>query len=135
MGPDRSFLVREALGDHRRDAIAHRDAVEGVRDLHRALLMRDHDQLRGLLQLLENRQQARQIHVVQAGLNLDSDPQTGPVWNSRDHPDDLQAGEVQERERHHRDARSLDPALGGHDLRTHARHSNGSSELSVVGGI
>ena len=133
MGPDRSFLVREALGDHRRDAIAHRDAVEGVRDLHRALLMRDHDQLRGLLQLLENREQARQIHVVQAGLNLDSDPQTGPVWNSRDHPDDLQAGEVQERERHHRDARSLDPARGGHDLRTHARHSNEARGLRAVG--
>ena len=53
-------LVREAQGDHRRDAIAHRDAVEGVRDLHRALLVRDDNQLRGLLELLKDRQQARQ---------------------------------------------------------------------------
>ena len=91
------------------------------------------DELRGLLQLLENREQARQVHVVQDGLNLDSDPQTGPVWNSRDQPDDLQAEEVQEQERHHRDARSLDPALGGHDLRTHARHSNEARGLRAVG--
>lgn len=53
-------LVREALGHHRRDAVAHRDAVEGVRDLHRALLVGDDDQLRGLLELLKDRQQARQ---------------------------------------------------------------------------
>ena len=53
-------LVRQALGHHRRDAVAHRDAGEGVRDLHRALLVGDDDQLRGLLQFLEDRQQARQ---------------------------------------------------------------------------
>ena len=99
-----SPLVRQALGDHRRDAVAHGDAVEGVRDLHRALLVGDDDQLRGLLQLLEDGEQARQVHVVQGDLNLDSDPQTGPVWNSRDRPADLQASEVQEHERHHRDA-------------------------------
>ena len=97
-------LLRQALGDHRRDAVAHRHTVEGVRDLHLALLVGNDDQLRGLLQLLEDRQQARHVHVAQGGLDLDSDPQTGPVWNSRDHPDDLQAGEVQEQERHHGDA-------------------------------
>ena len=69
-------LVRQGLGDHRRDTMAHHDAVEGVRDLHRALLVRNDDQLRGLLQFHENRQQARQVHVIQGGLNLDSDPQT-----------------------------------------------------------
>ena len=57
-------LVRQALGHHRRDAVAHRDTVQSVRDLHRSLLVRDHDQLRGLLKLLEDRQQARQVHVV-----------------------------------------------------------------------
>ena len=57
-------LVRQALGHHRRDTVAHRDAVQSVRDLHRSLLVRDHDQLRGLLKLLEDRQQARQVHVV-----------------------------------------------------------------------
>ena len=44
-------LVRQALGHHRRDTVAHRDAIEGDRDLHRALLVRDDNQLRGLLQL------------------------------------------------------------------------------------
>ncbi len=39
----RRSLVHQALGDHRRDAVAHRDAVEGVRDLHRALLVGDDD--------------------------------------------------------------------------------------------
>ena len=43
-------LVRQALGHHRCDTVAHRDAVEGVRDLHRALLVRGDNQLRGLLQ-------------------------------------------------------------------------------------
>ena len=39
-------LLRQALGDHRRDAVAHRHTVEGVRDLHRALLVGNDDQLR-----------------------------------------------------------------------------------------
>ena len=69
--------LREALGDHRRDAVAHGDAVEGVRDLHRALLVRDDNQLRGLLQLLENRQQARQVHVIQGSLDLVHDVERG----------------------------------------------------------
>ena len=58
-------LVREALGDHRRDAVAHGDAVEGIRDLHRALLVGDDNQLRALLQLLEDGQQARQTSAEQ----------------------------------------------------------------------
>ena len=62
--------LRQALGHHRRDAVAHGDAVEGVRDLHRALLVSDDDQLRGLLQLLEDGEQARQVHVVQGGPDL-----------------------------------------------------------------
>ena len=39
-------LVRQALGHHRCDTVAHRDAVEGDRDLHRALLVGNDDQLR-----------------------------------------------------------------------------------------
>ena len=38
-GPE--VLVRKPLGHHRRDAVAHGDTVEGVRDLHRALLVGD----------------------------------------------------------------------------------------------
>lgn len=53
-------LLHEALGDRHRDAFAHRDAVEGIRDLHRAILVGDDNQLRGLLELLKDRQQARQ---------------------------------------------------------------------------
>ena len=49
----------------------------GVRDLHRAFLVGDDDQLRRLLQLLENRQQARQVHVVQGGLDLVHDVEGG----------------------------------------------------------
>ena len=66
----RGPLVREALGHHPRDSVTHRDAVQGVRYLHGSLLVRDHDQLRRLLQLLEDGEQARQVHVVQGGLDL-----------------------------------------------------------------
>ena len=62
-------LLRQALGHHRRDTVAHRDAVEGVRDLHRALLVGDDDQLRGLLQLYTkdswNMQEFQSIHRCQ----------------------------------------------------------------------
>ena len=51
--------VAEALGDDGGDAVAaHRDAVERVGDLHRALLVRDDDQLAGFAQLLEDRDAA-----------------------------------------------------------------------------
>lgn len=37
------------MGDHRHDAVAHGDAIEGFRDLHGALVMGDDDQMRRLL--------------------------------------------------------------------------------------
>lgn len=60
----------EALGHHPRDSITHRHAVQGVRYLHGSLLVRDNNELRRLLQLLEDGEQARQVHVVQGGLDL-----------------------------------------------------------------
>ena len=39
------------LRKHRRHATAHRHPVQGLRNLHRALLMRHHNQLRTLPQL------------------------------------------------------------------------------------
>ena len=39
--------------------------------------MGDDDQLRGLLQLLEDGEQARQVHVVQGGLDLVHDVERG----------------------------------------------------------
>ena len=45
-------LVRQALGDHRRDTVAHRDAVEGVRDLHRALLEHNRNHMRVSIEIL-----------------------------------------------------------------------------------
>lgn len=53
-------LVLQALGEHRRDAFAQRDAIECARDLHDAILVRNRDQLQGLLKFLEDRQQAPQ---------------------------------------------------------------------------
>ena len=46
----------QPLPDHLRDAVLpHRDAVEGVRDLHRALLVRDDDELRRVAERPEDR--------------------------------------------------------------------------------
>lgn len=66
----RGPLVRQALGHHPRDSVTHRDTVQGVRYLHGSLLVRDNNELRRLLQLLEDGEQARQVHVVQGGLDL-----------------------------------------------------------------
>src|SRR4051812_40384274 len=55
----------EALADHLGDAGTHRDAVEGVRDLHCALLVGDDEQLALLPQLLEERDQPAQVDVVE----------------------------------------------------------------------
>src|SRR5690625_2031177 len=68
-----SFLL-EALRDNRGDAIsAHRDAVEGVCDLHCALLVRDNQQLAVVAQLLKELDQAPQIHVIEGGFYLVQD--------------------------------------------------------------
>lgn len=56
------------------------------------------------------------------GRRADREPGPGP--RPGDRPADLQGSEVQEQERHHGDARSLDPAVRGHDLRAHARHAH-----------
>src|SRR5690349_16797338 len=64
----------DALADHGRHAVlSHRHAVEGVRDLHRALLMGDHDELARGAQLLEDPEQTPQVGVVQRGLHLVQD--------------------------------------------------------------
>src|SRR5258708_27435899 len=58
-GSDRLRLLSpQLLTDHRRDTVpAHRHAVQRVRDLHRPLLVRDHDELRRLPQLLHDADQ------------------------------------------------------------------------------
>lgn len=53
-----------------------------------------------------------------------ADREPGPGPRPGDRPANLQGSEVQEQERHHGDARSLDPAVRGHDLRAHARHAH-----------
>lgn len=58
-------LVRQALGGHRRDAVTHRDAVEGVRYRHGALLVRDDNQLRvsiGIIRFATKKGQQQKIN-------------------------------------------------------------------------
>ena len=62
---------RDALADDGGDAVlAHRDAVEGVGDLHRALLVRDDDELAALAQVLEDAEQTAEVRVVERRLDL-----------------------------------------------------------------
>ena len=60
----------EPLADHLGHTGTHGDAVEGVGDLHGAFLVRDDQQLALLPQLLEERNQAAEVDVVQGGLDL-----------------------------------------------------------------
>src|SRR5690606_1829025 len=70
----RGGAVSDALTDDGGDAVLpHRHAVQGVGDLHRALLVRDHQQLRALAELLEHREQPPQVRVVERGLHLVED--------------------------------------------------------------
>ena len=63
--------VSDSLSDDGGDAVlTHRYAVQRIRDLHRALLVRDDQQLRVLTQLLENGQQASEIRIVECRFNL-----------------------------------------------------------------
>ena len=86
----------EPLADHRRDAVAaHRDAVEGVADLHGPLLVGDHQELRVLAELLVDLQQAAQVGVVERRLDLVEDVER------------RRAGLEQRDQERHRDQRPL----------------------------
>src|SRR5215207_1932436 len=62
---------RQAARDHLRDAVAgHRDAVEAVGGLHRALLVRDDDELRAVGEAAQQRQEAVDVEVVERRLDL-----------------------------------------------------------------
>src|SRR3954453_18780702 len=74
MAGSRSGRFAEALADDRRDAVsAHGHAVERVADLHRALLVGDHEQLALCAELLVDLEQAAQVGVVERGLDLVED--------------------------------------------------------------
>jgi hypothetical protein len=87
-------LVLESLADHLGDARAHGDAVEGVGDLHRALLVRDDEQLALLPQLLEERNEPAQVDVVE-GASTSSRCRTG--WAGPGRSRTSMATEVSER--------------------------------------
>lgn len=65
-----SGLTQPLADDLRHTVALHGHAVERVGDLHRALLVRDDDQLRGLLQLLHDPDQPLQVGVVERRLDL-----------------------------------------------------------------
>ena len=63
--------IPDPLADDGGDAVLpHRDAVEGIRDLHRALLVRDDDELRVGAQVFHDREQAAEVGVVERRLHL-----------------------------------------------------------------
>ena len=65
---------RQPARDHLRDAVAaHRDAVQPVGGLHRALLVGDHDELRAVGVAAQQRQEAVDVEVVERGLDLVED--------------------------------------------------------------
>src|SRR5215207_1777872 len=65
---------RQAARDHLGDAVAgHRDAVEAVGGLHRALLVRDDDELRAVGEAAQQRQEAVDVEVVERRLDLVED--------------------------------------------------------------
>src|SRR5688572_16823665 len=71
--PSGAFLA-QSLADHGRDAVAaHGHAVERVADLHRALLVGDHEQLGVLPQLLVDLQEPPEVDVVEGRLDLVED--------------------------------------------------------------
>src|SRR5262245_51308913 len=69
---DRLVLtVPQPLADDGGDSvIAHGGAIEGVRDLHGPLLVRDDDELTRLAEFLQDREQAPEVDVVERGLDL-----------------------------------------------------------------
>ncbi len=87
-------LGRQAAREHLGDAVAaHRDAVEPVGGLHRALLVGDHDELRAIGVAAQQRQEAIEVEVVERRLDLVEDVEgAGPRKEDRE----------QEGERRHR---------------------------------
>src|SRR5436305_1854064 len=62
-------LAWQPTRDHLRDAVvAHRDPVERVGGVHRALLVRDDDELRALRIAAQQGQEAVDVDVVERGL-------------------------------------------------------------------
>src|SRR5215470_12993944 len=67
----RPLGLPQALAHDRGHAIVlHADPIQRVRGLHRPLLVRDDDQLRGVPQLLEDLQEALEVGVVERRLDL-----------------------------------------------------------------
>src|SRR4051794_28693867 len=65
------LFPRQAPRDDLRDAVAaHRDAVQHVGGFHRALLVRDHDELRAIRVLPQERDEAADVRVVERRLDL-----------------------------------------------------------------
>src|SRR5204863_4256823 len=69
-----SRRLRQLPGDDLRDAVvAHRDAVEDVSRLHRALLVRDDDELGALRVAAQQAEEAVDVEVVERRLDLVED--------------------------------------------------------------
>ena len=107
-------IARQAAGDDLGDAVArHRDAVQAVGRLHRALLVRDDDELRAVGEAAQEGEEAVDVEVVERGLDLVED-----VERARPGEED---GE-QERERGQRllaarqQRQALGRLAGGRDL-------------------
>src|SRR5674476_1679743 len=67
----RRLDVPDPLRDKRGDTVTgHRDAIQRVGNLHRALLVGDDDQLARVAQLLEPREQPAQVGIIEGGLDL-----------------------------------------------------------------
>ena len=105
---------RQPARDDLGDAVAgHRDAVQAVGRLHRALLVRDDDELRAVGEAAQEREEAVDVEVVERGLDLVED-----VERARPGEED---GE-QERERGQRllaagqQRQALGRLAGGRDL-------------------
>ena len=66
--------LTQSRRDYGRDTVtAHADSVQGISDLHGALLMSDDEQLTRRPQLFIDLQQAAKICVVESGLNFVKD--------------------------------------------------------------
>ena len=67
---DRQVAAHALAHDPARATRRHRDAVEAVAGLHRALLVRHDQQLRLVAELVHEIEEAVQVHVVERGLDL-----------------------------------------------------------------
>src|SRR5581483_7629413 len=103
-GDGGSLPPRQPPRDDLRHAVAaHRDAVEDVGGLHRALLMRDHDELGAAGEAAEKLDEAADVRVVERGLDLvEQVERAGPGEEQREQERDraerlLAAGEGERR--------------------------------------